>query len=251
MSIPLIIGNRILKLDAVDSSNTYAHSLLKNQNTSEGLIIWAKNQLKGRGQMGTIWHSHPEKSLTFSVILSPHHLSINDQFLFNQCICNGVHAYLTSILGNDVKIKWPNDILYKGKKLCGILIENFISGSKITNSIAGIGINLNQSAFPDLPFALSLKMITQKHYDQESTLHSLIIYLNAWYLKLVQGKYDEISGYYTENLWKINEEISYVHNTVHYKGIIRSVKPNGELQIEQEDGGMIDYRFKEIEFELG
>ena len=116
MHVSPIIGNNILKLDAVESTNTYASTLLKNQKVSEGLIIQAFHQTAGRGQMGTNWHSLPGESLTFSVILTPTFLKADKQFYLNMAISLGVFEYLTvkGVAGG--LIKWPNDIIVQRKK---------------------------------------------------------------------------------------------------------------------------------------
>src|SRR5688572_19765009 len=139
MHVSPIIGNNILKLDAVDSTNTYATTLLKNQKPPEGLIIQAFHQTAGRGQMGTNWHSPAGESLTFSVILTPTFLKVDQQFYLNMAVSLGVYEYLTTKGVAGGLIKWPNDILVQRKKLAGILIENALQGNKIQHSIIGVG----------------------------------------------------------------------------------------------------------------
>src|SRR5688572_4624485 len=150
MHVTPIIGNNILKLSAVDSTNTYAATLLKNQKPPEGLIIQALHQTAGRGQMGTNWHSIAGESLTFSVILTPDFLPAEKQFYLNMAISFGLYEYLSVKGIHDGLIKWPNDLLVHRRKIAGILIENSIKGKALQHSIVGIGININ-SAAAELP----------------------------------------------------------------------------------------------------
>ncbi|MEN9332308.1 MAG: hypothetical protein RLZZ94_1398 [Bacteroidota bacterium] len=116
---------RLFPLILVDSTNTYAHQLI-SEGLSEDALIYCGEQTAGRGQRGNTWVSN------------------RDQFVFNMIIAVAVSSYLESKGIENVKIKWPNDILVNNKKIAGLLIENSLKGDKISSSIVGIGLNLNQ-----------------------------------------------------------------------------------------------------------
>lgn len=248
MSAPLIIGNTLLKLDAVESTNTWAHTLLKNQNIHEGLVVWALDQTRGRGQMGTNWHSVPGESLTFSVILSPGFLPVKDQFLLNKAISAGLHEYATSRLPASVFIKWPNDLYIGYKKAGGVLIENILSGTGIQHSIIGIGLNLNQHVFEGLPGATSFLQETGKRYNPEEELHLLLSILDKWYLKLRNGHQEEIRLRYSQCLLGWQRPLKFRHKDAVFTGMVSAVDNAGYLHLTLEDGTSEKFGMKEIEW---
>ncbi len=127
-----------------------------------GTAVAAHKQTAGRGQRGNSWESEPGKNLTFSLLLKPKALPAARQFEISQIVSIAVAQVLREELGtDDVKIKWPNDIYYKDKKIVGILIENSLTGAAIERSIAGIGINVNQATFhSDAPNPISMFAIS-------------------------------------------------------------------------------------------
>src|ERR1035441_10550859 len=143
----LFIGKNLITLDSVASTNNFAKDMLSNTRPVEGTAIMAKEQYAGRGQMGNAWETESGKNLTCSFILYPEFLEADKQFFLNMAVALAVKDFCEHVLHDEIKIKWPNDIYYHDKKLGGILIENSISGNKISSSVIGIGINVNQTAF--------------------------------------------------------------------------------------------------------
>lgn len=245
---PLIIGNALLKLDAVDSTNTYAHTLLKNQKVTEGLVVWAVQQTHGRGQPGTNWHSDAGQSLTCSVILTPSFLPAEEQFLLNKALSCGLYQYLELRIPQGSAIKWPNDLYIYNRKTGGVLIENSITGRRIQSSIVGIGINFNQPAFPGLPQATSLAMHTGRQYNISDELHALMACLDRWYLLLRQGAVQQIQEAYFNCLWGKDELIPYIAGEEKILGKVVGVKDNGLLQLQLDNGDVREFGFKEIRY---
>ena len=142
----LFVGQRIIELSSVDSTNNYLIDLSQRTSLVEGTIVIAKKQTAGRGQRNNIWSSESDKSLCISLLLKPK-LDITQQFLFNKFIalslCQALNKYSLT-----TKIKWPNDILIDRKKVAGILIENSIRAGKIEKSVVGIGVNINNKNNP-------------------------------------------------------------------------------------------------------
>ena len=186
----LFVGQNLLTLKEVDSTNNFLKNLLSNSKPlPEGTVIMAESQFAGRGQQNNQWHAEPGKNLTFSILLNPTFLGIANQFDLTRTISLGVYDALQPILGHQFKIKWPNDLYYGDQKLGGMLIENLISGTQIKNAIIGIGINVNQENFPaDASNATSIKQILHADYDLRNLLSEICSHIEAWYLNLKAGK---------------------------------------------------------------
>jgi len=164
---------KIIALDKVESTNSYFSDLLKKSKSPEGSIVSALYQSHGKGQGSNSWESEQGKNLLISLVLYPNDLPLDKHFLLSKAISLGLVDYM-SAKTNHIKIKWPNDIYFKNKKLAGILIENVIKGNAITQSIVGIGLNLNQIVFTsDAPNPVSLKQITGKNYLIEQEIVKL------------------------------------------------------------------------------
>lgn len=243
-----IIGNNIIKLDAVDSTNTYAATLLKNQKHPEGLVITAIYQTSGRGQMGTIWHSAPGESLTFSVILMPTFLKVEQQFLLSMAISLGLVEYLKIKSVTNGIIKWPNDVLVNRKKIAGILIENSLKGNQMTHSVVGIGVNINSGIIGLPETATSLQLETGRHYDLEAELYEICHHLNKYYLMLRTGKFSSIKTAYMEHLLGFHSPVELVKNQVKTVAKVKQVEDNGSILLEDLSGKKFIAGFKEYEW---
>ena len=138
------MGHSLVFMPECHSTNDEASRLIQNSNVLEGTVVITGNQTAGRGQRGNAWFSEPGKNLTFSILIKPSFLSVKNQFYLNIAFSLGLFDYLKEVLKTEVKIKWPNDILVNGKKICGILIENHLQAQHIQHSIVGIGLNVNQ-----------------------------------------------------------------------------------------------------------
>lgn len=248
---PLIIGNTLLKLDAVDSTNTYAHTLLKKQKVAEGLIVWAVEQTHGRGQPGTNWHSAAGQSLTCSAILAPSFLAADEQFWLNKAISCGLYAYMQSRNITHAAIKWPNDLYIGDRKAGGVLIENSLAGQRLQYSIVGIGINLNQTHWEGLPLAISFHQHTGQHYRAEEEIGRLAACLDSWYLLLRQGQRQRIREAYRNCLWGRDRFITYASQDGPLRGKVNDVTDSGKLQMELESGEIREFSFREIRFNGG
>lgn len=168
-----MIDIRHWRLDECGSTNHYAASLSESD-SPHGTLVSAFRQTAGRGQRGNSWESEPGKNLTFSMIIRPQSLPATAQFDISMAVALGVRDALAIIPGIDpdrLKIKWSNDIYYDDLKIAGILIENNLAGRNISRSIAGIGLNVNQTHFiSDAPNPGSLCQITGTEYDLQNLL---------------------------------------------------------------------------------
>ncbi len=197
----------------IDSTNSQANRELAD--APHGSVWVADFQTAGRGQRGNRWESKSAENLTFSILLRPTFLHPAQQFHISRIASLGVLRYLHD-KGLDAKIKWPNDIYIGNKKICGMLIENSISTDKLSASIVGIGLNLNQRGFSsELTNPTSLIMeklsaegnsdLPDKIYDRKDELSLLLGYIFTAYSELEEGYCKELEEEYHRNLYRLGE----------------------------------------------
>lgn len=168
--------------------------------------------------------------------------------MLSKTICLGLETFLSQFV-DGVKIKWPNDIYVGDQKICGILIENAVMNGQITQSIVGIGVNINQTKFlSSAPNPVSLKMLTKRDYDLKEALHALLKELDLYYNELVKGKFTEIDETFINRLYQFEEWHSYKDKNHTYTGKIVGVNKIGQLKIQEKDGPVLEYHFKEVEY---
>jgi BirA family biotin operon repressor/biotin-[acetyl-CoA-carboxylase] ligase len=246
----LFVGQNLITIKEVGSTNTFLKDLASNSKPLiEGTVIMAENQYAGRGQQQNGWHAEAGKNLTFSLLLKPHFLPITAQFDLNRAVSLGVTDALEPLLGDKLKIKWPNDIYYDDFKLGGMLIENMIQGGQIKNAIIGIGLNVNQESFPAaLSNAISVKQILQADYDLKTLLSEICNCIEARYLNLKAGKIEFVRKAYLNRLYWVNETKNFKSPAGEFSGIIKDVKAGGLLVVQNTKGEELEFNLKEIEF---
>ncbi|PJA07278.1 MAG: biotin--[acetyl-CoA-carboxylase] ligase [Flavobacteriales bacterium CG_4_10_14_0_2_um_filter_32_8] len=245
----LVIGNKIIKLEEVDSTNNYMQQLILNQqNEIEGLVVTTKNQTSGKGLGGNVWHSEKDKNLTFSILLKPN-CSIQNQFLISKAISLGVLDFLNDLGLKNVKIKWPNDMYIADKKIAGILIENSVRNGSIYSSVVGIGLNVNQTDFKsNINFATSIYNEMGKEYFQlDELLKQLLFFIERRYILLKTEKVNVINQDYLKHLYWINELRNFKTKNGAFKGSIVGINSIGKLQIKKSNS-INEFDLKEIEF---
>lgn len=246
----LFVGQNLINLLAVDSTNNFLKNLLsKSEPLPEGTVIMAEDQFAGRGQQQNSWHAEPGKNLTFSLLLRPTFLPLNKQFLLNMAISVAINNALSVYLPNGLSVKWPNDIYYHHKKLGGVLIENSIVGNTIKNAIIGIGLNINQTTFPEelSTKATSIHQILQENVNLQKLLAEICSQIESLYLQLKANNYTFLTKNYVDRLYKINETSFFRQNGEVFEGMITGVSATGLLQVLR-DNETRQYNFKEIEF---
>lgn len=242
------IDYSIKHLDSVDSTNNYATQLVKLGDYAEGVVIMADEQTCGRGQINNTWESEKGKNLLLSIILKPHFLPIQQQFMLSKVICLAICETNSEHIVN-ISIKWPNDIYIGDKKVAGVLIENSIMGSQIDSTVAGIGLNVNQTCFrSNAPNPISLAALTQTKFDIEALLHRLLENINKWYSILRSNEYITINNAYSELMYRKNQEAFYADSTGEFAGTIIGVNAIGQLIIRKKDNTLKEYHFKEVTF---
>lgn len=249
----LFIGQNTISLKSVDSTNSYATELLRQNNIPEGTVIYTFEQTNGRGQRGNNWESEANKNIALSLILYPTFLQIDRQYLLTKITALAVADLLAetlklSVQKENIRIKWPNDIYFEDKKTGGILIENSIRDTFIHNSIIGIGININQTDFKTTSKATSLALIGNKQFDAEEILHTLCSFFEARYLQLKAGKTEQIDSDYLHRLYRFNIWCPFSANGNVFEGKIIGVSEIGKLRIQLKTEEIKEFDLKEIVF---
>ena len=237
----------IIKLNATNSTNTYLKNLLKEKQVKDLSCIWALSQTQGRGQQGAKWISEPGKNLTFSILKKFENLSSEYHFLLNMEVSLAIFRALKKLYIPDLAVKWANDILSSKKKICGILIENTLHKEQISSSIIGIGLNVNQVFFNDLPNVSSLQKIMGHPFDLEEVLLLICQELEVSLKSLSPTRFETMLDEYHTHLFRKDKPSTFEYpNGERFMGYIRGVSHNGQLQIEQEDALMSSFSLKEI-----
>ncbi|MBN2775781.1 MAG: biotin--[acetyl-CoA-carboxylase] ligase [Prolixibacteraceae bacterium] len=239
---------KIINLSAVESTNNYARGLIMNKAAEEGTVVLAHHQTYGRGMGENRWESEKGKNLTFSILLSPVFLNPAGQFYLSMVISLAVIDFISSE-ADSAKIKWPNDIYIGNKKVGGILIENTILGDKIIETIAGVGLNINQDVFfSDAPNPVSLKNITGKDYNIELVLEDVWNNIMERYINLKAERGKILSEEYISNMYRLNEWADFKQGSEIFSGRIIGIDQIGCLKVEKKNGTILHFQFKEIEY---
>lgn len=239
----------ISKISATTSTNSHLKELLKTENLPDGFVVFADEQTGGRGQMGTSWQSQKLKSLTFSVFKELKNFEIENRFFISKVVSLAVVDTLVHFQLPEITIKWPNDILSADKKLCGILVENIIQKQQIKSCVIGVGINVNEEGFDDLPNATSMKLQTGTTYNRDEVLNFFIEKLNQNWILMEAEQFSEIDTNYLNRLYRFNK-ISVFENIAQEKfiGKIKGVSLEGKLLVETDNNEVLAFDLKEIKF---
>jgi len=237
----------IIKLDAINSTNDYLKKLLQRQFVENFTIVTAENQTNGRGQMGSQWSVEVGKNLTFSVLVKDLLLEINQIFHLNIAVAVSIVEALSFLEIKDLAIKWPNDILAEGKKIGGILIENSIKSDGEIFSIVGIGLNINQKDFDNLPKASSLAVLKNREFDKSDILASILQNLGRNISMIMNKNTDPIWKKYHSVLYKKGIPMPFENaQSEMFMGIILGVDQAGKLQLKLENNSIKLFEIKEI-----
>jgi len=233
-------------MTSCQSTNSEAMTLIKEKKSEHGLIINTYVQTKGRGQHQNSWLSQDHQNLTFSMILHPQFLTPTEQFQLTIVCSLSIASFLTSLSGKMFHIKWPNDILYQNKKICGILIENIIKGKTIAHSIIGIGLNINQDSFK-IKEAISLSQITKTKYELDLLLDQLTDHMLSNYDR-IQSNTNILKKEYLQQLFQYEEWANYLVKGEIITGKIIGISEVGMLRLEYVNGSIQEFGLKEIKF---
>jgi BirA family biotin operon repressor/biotin-[acetyl-CoA-carboxylase] ligase len=244
----LFLGQIIQYLPSCQSTNDEASALIAQKDPAEGLLVITDNQTVGRGQRGNQWEARSGQNLTFSLILKPNFLIASEQFWLNMAISMGVYDAFQPLLGEGLRIKWPNDVYAGNQKLGGILIENTLHGYGIAWSVAGIGLNVNQTDFTfSTATSLQLQAPLPNGYNLPGLISRLCETLEQRYLQLRAGQRDALKKDYLGVLYRYQQEHTFEANGHSFAGTIVDVDDTGQLAIASQ-GQVRHFGFKEVSF---
>ncbi len=238
---------QLIKLDAIDSTNDFLKQLSTSQIVENFTVVTAEDQTKGKGQMGAKWISETGKNLIISILIKDLLLDINQIYNLNVAVSLGVISALEKFDIPNLSIKWPNDIMSDNKKIGGILIENSIKTNGEIISIVGLGLNVNQINFEDLPKASSLAVINKVNFDKEAILFEIIEKIKQNVTRLMNNQSDDLWFKYNKELFKKGIPMPFENQKgEQFMGIIQDVNRLGRLQILLEDDSIANFDIKEI-----
>ncbi len=255
------IGLPFIELQSVDSTNNYARQQIHDGLAQHGDAVFAHEQLAGKGQRGKIWRSETSSNIILSIVIKPDQLRLMQQFQLSACVAVSVQEFFSKYAGDDTKIKWPNDLYWQDRKAGGLLIESVIrsmesGASEWLWSIIGIGININQTAFPSyLVNPVSLKQITGKNFDVIALAKELCGILEKNFIVLQRGDFEKIYSLYLSQLYKKGATVKLKKDNRVFEATIISVSPVGKLIVHpdshasfEEDPTTIGFDFGEVEW---
>ena len=238
-------------LDTTTSTNDDA----RDEKYHEWDVVWADFQTAGRGQRGHEWHSRRGENLTFSVVLEPTFVAIAEQFAVSEVVALSLVDMLADY-GIEARIKWTNDIYVGDRKLVGILIEHSLAATTLRRTIVGVGINVNQTEFDtSLPNPVSMAQLLGREFEAEEVLHCFLKHLQCNYeaLREIQNAKCKMQNLlhlrYNELLYRLGEFHTYaLPSGERFEAKILGTATNGALCLENKNGAIKDYLFKEVEF---
>tara|TARA_B100000941_G_scaffold91858_1_gene63750 strand:+ start:69 stop:827 length:759 start_codon:yes stop_codon:yes gene_type:complete len=225
------LGKTVIYLPQCHSTNTEIQTFLKKMTLNEGSILVTDFQINGRGQQNNKWLSQKGKNILMSILLKPTFLRLNKQFYLNIITCLATTDALEVFTGNNLKIKWPNDIYAGINKIAGILLEASVSKRNIDHTIIGLGVNINQQEFGGLK-ATSVLLETGSTQRIDDIMELILLSLEKWYQKLKNRDYEEIIlRYHSLLFWRNEKHVFYIRGEL-IDGQIKGINNRGQLIVE-------------------
>lgn len=246
-------GIRFVALDETDSTNRYClHSLdesaLPAPEAVRMVVVTTEYQSAGRGQGTNTWESERGQNLLFSVVCHPVWVPVRMQFVLSECMAMAIHDALAA-LTEGITVKWPNDIYWHDRKICGILIENRLAAGCIRDCVLGVGLNVNQRMFrSDAPNPVSLVQILGRETDRQTLLADIVQRFDDYLALSRKAVYGSIAGAYMASLYRSRGFHSYRDCEGDFEAAIVEVEDDGHLILRDREGFVRSYAFKEVEF---
>ncbi|MFA9195504.1 biotin--[acetyl-CoA-carboxylase] ligase [Flavobacterium sp. FBOR7N2.3] len=238
---------KLIKLDAIDSTNDFLKGLSNTQELENYTVVTAENQTKGKGQMGAVWNSEKSKNLIMSVFVKDLLVSVDEIYQLNVATALAVIQVLKTFDIQNLSIKWPNDIMSANFKLAGILIENSFKSDGTITTIIGIGLNVNQTNFDNLPKASSMAVVANSTFDKDQLVVLIIERLKVNF-ELLASNSQILWDSYMELLFKKEVPMPFsIDNGKPFMAIIKGVSTNGKLILLLENDAIVEYGLKEIQ----
>ncbi|NIM19570.1 MAG: biotin--[acetyl-CoA-carboxylase] ligase [Candidatus Latescibacteria bacterium] len=237
----ICFGQRMYYLPEVDSTNRLASELAK-QGESEGTVVIADYQRRGRGRLDRKWESPPMKNLLFSVILRPTGAPA-DILALTLAFSTAISDVLSDMLGQEILVKWPNDVVAGSRKLCGMLAESASRSGKSMFVIMGVGINVNAASEDFNPSirdtAASCLTLSGEALDRGEVLVNVLSAMESCYFRFREEGFGAFVDVYNDKLSIIGKTVSFTRGETVAKGKVLGVRPDGALMISPPKGKMI------------
>ncbi len=227
------LGRPLTILSSVDSTNNYAMRMAHARMAKHGAAWLAWEQTRGKGQRGKEWIANKGENIYLSILTEPHFLKPVDGFQLVAAVAVGTYRFVKKHLGQNISIKWPNDIYWNDRKTVGILIENIIQSNKWLYAVLGIGVNINQVAFDQqIRNAISWKQITGLTYDIVLLTEELCDDIDASYRQLADDPAAVVAQYQAA-MYKLDQPVTFRRGDEAFQAIVKGVSDGGQLIVEQ------------------
>lgn len=253
----MLIPKVARRFEELESTNAAVIGALNaGEELADGAVFLTAAQTAGRGQGTNHWFTSPGANLTFSMATYPDHLSVGRLFALNQlsslAVADTVKYFLPDGLAAAVRLKWPNDVYVGEQKITGILVQNGLRGSTVSWSVIGIGLNVNETSFPEnlRKTATSLAILTGRDFDLEAVMNYLLERLAANYELTKPGLLRDLEDRYHQQLYRLNVPGRYqlVESGENFFAVLRGVNEAGQLRLELAEGGERMYSLREVRF---
>ena len=232
--------------DTIDSTNLWVQRLA-DEGAGHGTLCVAQYQSAGKGSRGRSWEAEKNSSIMMSLLLRP---VFRPEDAARLTLVMGLSvAEAIREAGFDAKIKWPNDVVVSGKKICGILTQMRLDGERIRDVVAGVGINVNVSSFPEEleDKATSLLMESGKIYDRAPIIGRVMTWFEKFYEAYeTAGDLSGMKEEYEAVLVNKDERVRILESEGSVEGTARGITKTGELIIEKDDGTMMMVKAGEV-----
>lgn len=237
--------------NVIQSTNSDLKRLLSEDvNLPHLTVVSTAFQTSGRGQRENSWESENGKNLLFSLLLRPISLKATEAFAISRIVSVAIVKFLGKYV-SEVSIKWPNDIYWRDKKICGILIENSIMGEYLDTSVVGVGFNINQREFSqNLPNPVSLTNITGKEFLLDNMLAGVVAAIEEEFVSYLEDGAKKTNDIYHQLIYRLNTKALYKVAEGTVEAEIQGVCSDGRLILKHSDGNLRYYAFKEVTYIL-
>jgi BirA family biotin operon repressor/biotin-[acetyl-CoA-carboxylase] ligase len=232
-----LFGKRIFHFFKTDSTNRVALEL-GHAGEPEGAVVLAEEQTAGRGRAGRAWHSQRAAGIYVTLLLRPKLAPVQAPLLTMMAGLSA-HSAVQALTGLDVDLKWPNDLLIRGKKVGGILTEMHAEPNQVRFVIVGIGLNANQDKFPVeiASIATSLLAETGKSQSRMELLVRLLREFEGDYNRFLRdGVGSVVARFESISSYARGKRVRVTNGSESYVGTTAGLGPEGLLQVEREDG---------------
>lgn len=239
-----------IHLETVCSTNDEIKRLMGQGALPDLSCLTANNQTAARGQRGNSWASDAGKNIALSMYKQFQGLQISNQFMISMAVSLALEEVFSSFL-NDVSIKWPNDIMVRGKKIAGVLTETGVIGNNISWAIIGIGVNVQQDNFKGLPHASSFLLEGMASLQPETLLSKILPVLEKYVVQVEQITYAQMRSQYEPKLFGFKTQKEFKEpGEQAFLASVEGIDQNGALRLKKVKGELSSYQLKEVSMVL-